>query len=904
MASRRIDPSTLTTLDAFRSTIFTRLLEEMDLKGARFAIDPPLPILQLISALGPVDVAQREFQEAAQTLLGRRLDEILATIDSLPADGIITARSKPIRVIPDVLSGYILEARCIGAANKSTRYADKLYELFGASFLKSLMRNLAELDWRHGQSVETRPDLLDGIWVDIHQRFRRGDEYVRSSILANLAGAAIYRPDHVMALVRAAIDHPVVIGELEEGSRYRVGQEHVLAALPNLLEATAHHADRLKESVSTLWELARGSADLSSTKSAQSVLGRLASWHRYGNPAMNFAMLVQAIRLIRRSDALDRQFTPFKLIENILERDGEFNEWQDEMTMSIGGFGLNYSAVGPVRESAIAYLDFALGGDGSSALHAVPIMKTLLHNFLNRMGRVTFPPEKEWQDRERQHCLSSLIQRFGETGSSLLKAKVYDALRSATAINCSEDVRQIAKAALVEIRVEDDVAVIDAICTADHDLPLLSTEFDEIRWEKPITDLMRKGKSSLEQLIEGAGNQARFTIDKTQACIEVRVGTGGFHRFMLAFTERPDFLAAMADQLITHPRVDILVNHLAAVLRSIHVSDPPIFRERALQALRFGAVHTIHAAASNLRVFADANEQDIALIQAYGGYGDPVAKRGAIFAITYMGKFTELRRNLKEAVLSIRTEGDQTVAADLADAFGPYGVPLSSLTRAEAAGVAGEFLKVPDWEYEQSAIPRFLSRFVGLFPDEALALLIARIEQNVQAGAAGRAPYRTFGLVDQNISFGCLPVAKRLELGTQCMNRYVFTQAAEEYGNLFWDVAGFDGPSLEIILQAARSCDERCVQNLAHLIAKAIPRFAFTNPSFTKDLIQSFTGPQRERIVEAFAYQARHYSGGGVFAGSLEEFMEKRNKQYAEQAGSFPDDEELEDLAKALRQGT
>ena len=44
------------------------------------------------------------------------------------------------------------------------------------------------------------------------------------------------------------------------------------------------------------------------------------------------------------------------------------------------------------------------------------------------------------------------------------------------------------------------------------------------------------------------------------------------------------------------------------------------------------------------------------------GYPDPVAKRGAIFAITYMGKFTDLGQNLKDAVLSIRTEGDQTVA--------------------------------------------------------------------------------------------------------------------------------------------------------------------------------------------------------------------------------------------------
>jgi hypothetical protein len=57
---------------------------------------------------------------------------------------------------------------------------------------------------------------------------------------------------------------------------------------------------------------------------------------------------------------------------------------------------------------------------------------------------------------------------------------------------------------------------VDAICTEHHDLPLLSTEFTEVGWERPITELMTKGRSSLERLIAGTGNQARFTIDQTE----------------------------------------------------------------------------------------------------------------------------------------------------------------------------------------------------------------------------------------------------------------------------------------------------------------------------------------------------------------------------------------------------
>lgn len=904
IASRRIDPATLTTLQEFRSTIFNRLLDDMDLKGPRFAIDPPLPVLHLISAIGPVDVEHHDFQKSARELFGKPIDEILATIDALASNGIVTPRPKPVRVLPDVLSDYLLEDRCISAAGRSTRYADRVYEFFGAHSLKNLMRNLAELDWRRGQSGENGLNLLNEIWADIFQRFGAGDEYERYRILTDISGGAIYQPDQVIGLVRAAIDNPIQLEASSEGSRYRGGQDYVLSAIPSLLEATAFHPDRLSESVTTLWELAKKETRRSSTAdSAKTVLKRLASWHRFGDPALTFAMLVQAIRLSRRADAFAGDFTPFTLIEQMLEREGEFNEWEDERTMSFGGFGLNYAAVGPVRESALDYLEFALEHDGNPALHAVSIMQDLLHSFLNRVGRLSSEEEKDWQNRERERCLQALLLRYEQPGSPLLKAKIYNALRSATAINCPEPTRQTAAAALANIVVDDAVAVVDAICTEDHQLPLLSADFTEIGWERPIKELMMKGRSSLERLVAGAGNQARFTIDQTQACIEIRIKTGGFHRFMLAFADRPDFLAEMAEQLIAHPQIGEMVGHLSSVLNSIHVTDPAAFRQRALTALQSGAVQVIHASANNLRVFEGATEEDIAVIQAYAGYPDPVAKRGAIFAITYMGKFADLRRNLKDAVLSIRTEGDPVIASDLADAFGPYGVPLTSLSRDEAKSVASEFLLVHDWDFDQGAIPRFLSRFVNLFPDETYSLLLGRIEQSTRATETNQRRFRSFHLAHQNISFSSVPLEKRLQLGRDCITRLIGSESAEEFADLFWNIAGYEEPSLRLIVGVAPGSGERGVQNIAMLIERAIPGLAFSSPGFARDLLRNFAGSQRERIVEAFASQARHF-GGGVFTGDPDHYMAQRQKQFADQVATFPDETGLEDLAKALRKST
>lgn len=879
IASRRINPATLTTLDEFRSAIFHRLLNEMDLTGPRFAISPPNPVLELITMLGPIDVERHDFQQAAAELLQRPVDEILATIDALATTGIVTPRPKPVRVIPDVLSDWLVEDRCISPGGRATHYADRVYEAFGAHSLKSLMRNLAELDWRRGRSGETGLNLLDSIWADIHSRFRNGDEYVRHEILSELAPAAIYQPSQVLGLVRMAVDAPVSPPTEGEGSQYRLGQSYVLSALPELLEGTSYHSEHIRESVGLLWRLAKDDMERSSN-GAKKVLKRLASWRRYTHASFNFGILVQAIRLIDRPDAFGDKYTPFDLVRPILERDGEFTEMQDETTMSFGGFGLNYAAVGPVRRNALDYLDFALAGDGIPSIHAVDMMENLLHNYLTRMGRVRTPEETIWQDAERERCLTSLIQRYGQPASEVLQARIYDALRSATAINCPQWVRDRATAALAGLVVPDGVAVVDSICTAEHHLPILDANLDMEGREVVFTDLMTRGRSSLERLVDGPGNQASFTLNRTKACLAVRVETGGFHRFMLSFVDRPDFLEAMADSIIQDEQPEILQSQLSSVFNAIRVGDNAAFRQRAFAAINDGAIEVIRAAANNLRVMGNATEEDIALIQNYGEYPDPSVKLGAIYAITYMGRFTELLPSLKTAVLAIHTEGNSRVAAELADAFGPYGVPLTSLTREEAATVASEFAAVTDWDVDQGAIPRFLNRFVNLFPDETFDLLSARIEQGRIAREENRSGLRSFDLTYGNVSFGQVPEEKRMELAGRALGLALAPNGEDEYSDLFWDIAAADDRAFELILQRSRRLAEESLPRLRTLLHKATPRLAFTKLQFVRELLRLFHGASREILVQEIGYQSRRHMGG-VYAGDFEAMMADEVQRYA-----------------------
>jgi len=111
--------------------------------------------------------------------------------------------------------------------------------------------------------------------------------------------------------------------------------------------------------------------------------------------------------------------------------------------------------------------------------------------------------------------------------------------------------------------------------------------------------------------------------------------------------EASALLEAMADDIIRDADSDLLVDQLSSVLNAIHTSDTAAFRQRALAAIDAGPTQVIRAAAHNLRVFSNATEEDIAVIRAYGQHPDPAIKLGAIFAITFMGQFTDLLPSLK-----------------------------------------------------------------------------------------------------------------------------------------------------------------------------------------------------------------------------------------------------------------
>lgn len=900
IASRLVVPAELSNIEDFRSTVFTRFLDELRLEGPTFAISPTRPLLELIAALGPVDVDSEAFLVGAEEFLKRRRDEILSTLEALGTIGIVTRRGTPIRVLPDVVSDFVLEDRCVGKSKRSTQYADHVYNSFGRVFFRNLMRNLSELDWRLERSGYGL-DLLSGIWEQIRIDFSNADEYGRHHILDELSSAAVYQPDRILSLIYLALTQPIVPQEGAD-SKHRAGQVYVVEAIPRLLEATAHHLTHLERSVDLLWQISRQERGRTSDSGgAKAVLKRLASYDLHGWPAFNFAMLLQAIRLSQQEDAFEREFTPIALIDMLLEHEGEFTEYSGNV-ISFGGFGLNIAAVGPLRRNVLDFLEFSLTSKRDVlAVRAAQSLGSLLHQYLNRVIRESPASEIAWQNAERLQALDILRQRLQEPASVAVRAKIYDAIRSGTGINCPDPVREAAHAALGKFVRDADLIIFDALCTGDTDLPILTKEFDADSWDVPIRKLVQEAHDALAQTA-AASMRAALLMANVKTAMASKMEPRGFQRLVLSFAADSEFLGVLADQFLADEQAESLVTQLSRVLDALHSHAPQEFHPRARMILGGQSVGCVRAAAAALRVYSDnATAEDVVQIKAFLAYPDAWVKGLALQAIAYMGKNTHLRPELLDAALSVDVAGDAYVATHLADAFGPYGIPLSLLTPTDVSCLLAKCSQVEDLATDQGKLPRFLSQLVQMFPDQVLDFLLARIATEQDARKRNNWNYHSLGLVRGDVSFASLEVADRSRLAAKCLNFYLASSdGSEDYAKLFWMISGADDGILSLLVTACDDSDIGRTKQVAALIRRSSRRLAFTQPNFARAVLGKLSGANQQEIIEAFVGDA-HSLSSGPFQGEPDDYFAQHRQRVKGQVDAFPSDGELAGLSTALK---
>lgn len=660
IARGEIPPALLANEEDFRHQVFDRFSAEYE------KLLPAGPVnwrqlLNLIAAVGPLTPTANQFVDPAAEILHIRPDEIASAIDLLEKHGLLLRGGRLVRIVPDLLSDFLLEGACLTRAGESTGFSDLVFEKFQSKY--NLLRNLGELDWRITQRNQDQgARLLEGIWTEIEGTFEAGDASVRIELFKMLKEAALFQPVRVLKLIHRAMENEAATVVL--WADWELNQEDVLREIPPLLKAVALHFDHLQEAAGILWELAKSDrrAPRQYPDHARRVLDEMAEYGRYKPVIYNDWMADFAARMCGERNAFEHAFTPLDIVDKLLAKEGRFTE-SEGFTISFGGFGLNYPVVRPVREKALGIIESCLNSDDPKiALRATESTKRVLSGYLPMIGHVVSEEEARWQMDERLAVAGMVENRLKKNTPTPLLRQIRSVLRNARPHTQDSPLGRKIDEVLAGIPQPDDLMIFDAFSTGEWDLDGHHEDLAEAdrsrrelvsRGVAAFRAKFRDGRQQVEGLVQLVKEAEQAGIDpgtKPYSFIE-ELCSEEFVRAFLAY--------AMND---SHP---LLAQMIMVPLRWLRQTDPTRYGTARVEAATHTNYLVAHGTANAVSCGPNLNaplEEDVPILQALARHPAAVVRRLAFTGIGRLGAHQQHEREAIEMLLTSDIGDDSKMA--------------------------------------------------------------------------------------------------------------------------------------------------------------------------------------------------------------------------------------------------
>lgn len=342
VATKRIPPSVLANEAKFRDELY-RSFEDA-ITGELGKIESPdliRDVLGLLALIQPIDPDDPDFRAVATQILSRPIDTLLRTLTRLHEAGVLVKRGRRLRIVPDLLGGYILEDRCVsGPSQSSSGFAERVASCAGSDLLRNLIVNFSRLDWRLSQTTDAADHIAEPLWESLTQSYAR-DTAKRPAIAHAISEAAYYLP--ARALHFAAL----VIKEAREEVKQ----------IPTLLRRVAYNYDFIDEACSRLWALGRDDVRPLNRDPEHPIriLCELAAVERDKPVEYCEAVVDFAIREMRNPDNHNHANSLFDVLEAALKTEGHTAQSRG-FAITFTRFAVRFEAVKLIRQKIIAFL--------------------------------------------------------------------------------------------------------------------------------------------------------------------------------------------------------------------------------------------------------------------------------------------------------------------------------------------------------------------------------------------------------------------------------------------------------------------------------------------------------------------------------------------------------------------
>ena len=364
----------------FAQEVFTRF-EGQELDRVAGSLDRRMleKLLRSIALLSPWQAKDTEASNQMAGFLGIPRGLLESACDSLRHCGLLVTTHEGLRVTPDLFSDHLVYDSCYDDKGAATEFINKFLGAFGNESTLSILKNLAEAQWRAVQKHgELAGNVVAPLWRQFLRNFEATTFWERSRLLEKWKDFAIYLPKESTELASWAMDlkdSPAMDSYASLNSHDRV-----LSWLPHVLKPIAVWNDTFRsQALDLLWRLETEFPNReSATRNAYEAFSEVASF-RHNFPRASMGVLDWIEGKLASEEGAKIADSPCGLLNIVLRphfaRIIEFTYWQDRKTCVFARKPVSVPKSKMVRRRALAIITEQIIPRGTvAAVNVLPVL--------------------------------------------------------------------------------------------------------------------------------------------------------------------------------------------------------------------------------------------------------------------------------------------------------------------------------------------------------------------------------------------------------------------------------------------------------------------------------------------------------------------------------------------------
>jgi hypothetical protein len=183
-------------------------------------IDPSIrerlqSLLHAVALCAPIRPGDPDQRDALAAFLHRQREELSQDLATLEDLGLLLRRGGLVTIPVEAIREAEALGACLTRRGESTGLAERALRELSGLFRGSLLRTLAQVEWRVEQTGQ-QVSLLDRVWPELEAIYDGIPASLRLPLLKDLAGVAPFQPQRAIVFVRHAVGSGLGPPETEE----------------------------------------------------------------------------------------------------------------------------------------------------------------------------------------------------------------------------------------------------------------------------------------------------------------------------------------------------------------------------------------------------------------------------------------------------------------------------------------------------------------------------------------------------------------------------------------------------------------------------------------------------------------------------------------------------------------